>query len=220
MSSADSVDEGLRLHLGCGGVYLDGYRNVDLPPAEHGIQEGIRPDEYADITQLNYSPGSVAEVRLHHVFEHFDRPTAIRLLIDWREWLRPGGVLHIETPDFKRCAWAFMLRRSPRQRLKLLRHIFGSQEAAWAVHLDGWYAAKFRRFLATLGYEQLKFKRSHWRGTYNITVTARRSAEPLSRSELLERGEGLLRHSLVDESESELRMVDVWAAEVRGDEKS
>ncbi len=206
----------LRLHLGCGGTYLEGYRNIDLPAAEQGVQEGIRPDEYADITRLDYAEGSVAEVRLHHVFEHFDRQTAIRLLIDWHRWLRPGGTLCIETPDFKRSARAFFLHPTAGARLKTLRHVFGSTEADWAVHKDGWYAQRFRLYLGELGYERLKFKRARWHGTYNITVTARRGQQTLSREELLSRAEGLLRRSLVDDAASEQAILEVWMADIRG----
>jgi predicted SAM-dependent methyltransferase len=212
-----SSSEGLRLHLGCGGVHLDGYRNIDLPPEEQGVQEGIRPDEYADITRLDYPLESVEEIRLHHVFEHFDRPTAIRLLIDWRGFLRPGGTLKIETPDFKRCAQVFVLRRSAAARMKLLRHMFGSHEAGWAVHKDGWYEERFRNHLEALGYEHLKFERSRWRGTFNITVTARRGPEALTRDLLLARAEELLRQSLVDEGTSEREILAVWMRSVRGE---
>jgi predicted SAM-dependent methyltransferase len=212
-----SPAEGLRLHLGCGGTYLEGYRNIDLPPSEHGVQEEIRPDEYADITRLDYPPASVDEIRLHHVFEHFDRPTAIRLLIDWRGFLRPGGTLRIETPDFKRCAQAFVVRPGSAARMKLLRHMFGSHEAAWAVHQDGWYAERFRSHLETLGFENLRFDRSSWRGTYNITVTAARGRDELSRDELLRRAEQLLSQSLVDQSESERKILEVWMRAVRGE---
>jgi predicted SAM-dependent methyltransferase len=207
----------LRLHLGCGGVHLDGYLNIDLPPEEQGVQEGIQPDEYADITRLEYAPESVEEIRLHHVFEHFDRPTAVRLLIDWRGFLRPGGVLRIETPDFKRCAQVFVVRRSATARMKLLRHMFGSHEAGWAVHKDGWYEERFRSHLDALGYEDLRFERSHWRGTFNITVTAQRGTESLTREELLARAEKLLRQSLVDEGTSETEILGVWMRSVRGD---
>ena len=81
----------IRLHLGCGEKYLEGYVNIDYPPDEHSVQVSSPADVYADITELSYEPGSVAEVRLHHVFEHFDRVTALSLLIDWYAWLEEGG---------------------------------------------------------------------------------------------------------------------------------
>jgi hypothetical protein len=205
----------VRLHLGCGGVYLDGYHNVDLPPDEHGVQPDIRPDEYADITALSYDPGTIEEVRLHHVFEHFSRPRALRLLIDWYEWLAPGGQVTIETPDFARCARWYLLRPSARSRGTILRHVFGSHEAAWAVHWDGWDRSKFKLVLGRLGFERPSFERTRWRGTYNITARARKPAgEPISREELERRAEEVLRLSLVDEAESELRMLEVWREEL------
>jgi predicted SAM-dependent methyltransferase len=207
--------EDLRLHLGCGSVYLEGYRNIDLPPDDDGVHEEIRADEYADITRLDFPPESVDEIRLHHVFEHFDRPTATRLLIDWRGFLRPGGTLTIETPDFKRCAQLFAVRRNTAARMKLLRHMFGSHEAEWAAHRDGWYEERYRSHLGLLGYDHLDFSRSSWHGTYNITVVARRTDEALTRDVLLERGEELLRQSLVDDSESERKMLAIWMRSLR-----
>ena len=206
----------LRLHLGCGGVYLDGYRNIDLPVSEHGIQDAIRPDVHADITTLEFAPESVSEIRLHHVFEHFDRPTALRLLIDWYEWLEPGGILVVETPDFARSARTLLWKRSQAGQMKILRHVFGSQEASWAVHLDGWYPAKFRWVLGELGYERLRTRRSSWRGTFNVTIRARKpQGRPRRRQELLEAGDRILRKSLVDDSPTEQRMFEVWRTAMR-----
>lgn len=209
----------LRLHLGCGGTYLEGYRNIDLPPENHGVQEGIRPDEFADITQLDYRANSVDEIRLHHVFEHFERPTALRLLIDWHTFLRPGGLLWIETPDFRRSALAFLLRPTSGSRLKVLRHLYGSQEANWAAHKDGWYAGRFRHHLEALGFDRVKCRRTRWRGTFNLHVTARKAAAPLSREELVVRAESLLRLSLVDDGESERRILAEWMRELGSTQK-
>lgn len=206
-----SPPNGLRLHLGCGGVYLDGYRNIDLPPEEHGVQEGIRPDEYADITRLEYHPASVQEIRLHHVFEHFDRPTALRLLIDWYAWLEEDGTLVIETPDFEAGVRRFLKRRSRSHRGAIVRHIFGSQEAAWAFHADGWYEEKFRQVLEALGYELTHVERASWRATDNITVTARKPSPPwLSREALLQQAGEVLSRSMIDQSASEMRLQQVW----------
>jgi hypothetical protein len=207
---------GIKLHLGCGGIYLDGYRNIDLPVEEHGVQNAIRPDEYADIRTLEFAPESVSEIRLHHVFEHFERPTALRLLIDWYRWLEPGGKLVVETPDFVRCARRLLLKRSPGDQAKLLRHLFGSHEARWAVHCDGWYSAKFRWILGELGYAKVKSKRSAWKGTFNVTVRARKPrSAPKSREELLAIGDEVLRASLIDSSATEQRILEVWQAALR-----
>lgn len=205
----------MKLHLGCGGVHLDGYRNIDLPPDEHGIQEGIEPDEFADITALSYAPRSIEEVRLHHVFEHFERPVAVRLLIDWYEWLAPGGRLVIETPDFLKCARAMLWKRSSASQMKLLRHIFGSHEARWAVHCEGWYPKKFELFLSGLGFENVSCDRSSWKGTYNVTATAVKPHDARERAELERIGDELLALSLVDRGPSELRILEVWKAGVR-----
>ena len=204
-----------RLHLGCGERYLDGYVNIDYPPSEHTVQVTSPADELADITRLSYPSESVAEVRLHHVFEHFDRPTALRLLIDWHEWLAEDGVLTIETPDFERSARAFARRIGRGDTGTILRHVFGSHEADWAVHWDGWYADRYRTTLGALGYGSLDFEREKWRGTYNITVHARRAGGPRDREAQLDAAEALLRDSLVDESESELRLLAEWSRRLR-----
>ena len=163
----------LRLHLGCGEVYLPGYLNIDFPPAKHTVQRTSKADFYADITELSYPRESIAEIRLHHVFEHFSRATALRLLIQWYLWLEERGRLVIETPDFKRSVRRIISPFCPLdERMLLIRHIFGSQEARWAMHQDGWDAVKFKLFLSRLGFRRIRFTRSQWRGTFNITVEA------------------------------------------------
>jgi predicted SAM-dependent methyltransferase len=215
VEAAEATRQRPRLHLGCGERYLDGYVNIDYPPSAHTVQQTSPADELADITKLSYPPESVAEVRLHHVFEHFDRPTAMRLLIDWHEWLADGGRLVIETPDFERSVRAFTRRIGRGDRGTILRHVFGSHEAAWAVHWDGWYADRYRRVLGALGFGSLSFTREKWRGTYNITVEATRSGGTRDRERQLEAAAAILRDSLVDESESELRLLAEWTRSLR-----
>lgn len=206
----------MRLHLGCGEKYLEGYVNVDYPPDEHSVQVSSPADLHADITELSYESASVAEIRLHHVFEHFDRATALRLLIDWYGWLEEGGTLVIETPDFEAGARRFLKRRRLSDRGKVVRHIFGSQEASWAFHADGWYEEKFRQVLDALGYEVAGVDRKSWRGTDNITVTARKPPPPWrNRQTQLDRAAELLRASLVDDSPSELRLHRLWVDSLR-----
>jgi predicted SAM-dependent methyltransferase len=170
----------MKLHLGCGTRYLEGYVNIDFPPSEHTVQSNIRVDEYADITKLLYPAESADEVRSHHVFEHFSRPVALGLLCRWRDWLKPGGLLRIETPDTKA---SFRLMNSPfvsfDRKQQVMRHVFGSHEANWAVHWDGWYKDKFIVILEELGFLKLCFKRNKWGALRNIEVFATKTEQDL-----------------------------------------
>lgn len=141
-----------KVHLGCGETYLKGYHNVDFPQAEH-TTVAIRADQYADIRTLDYAPESVSEVRAHHLFEHFTRAQALALLFRWRRWLAPGGFLVLETPDAEGIMRDFMKTKNLTEKLVLERHLFGSEEAAWAIHYDGWFEEKYRFVLSSAGFE-------------------------------------------------------------------
>lgn len=199
----------LKLHLGCGAIYLPGYVNIDYPPSEHSVQENTQVDLYADITKLSYEPECISEIRLHHVFEHFDRFTALHLLITWYGWLENNGILTIETPDFDSSIKRFLLG-GMQTRAKNLRHIFGSQEASWAIHYDGWYKSKFKLYLNKLGYRDLKFSLNSWHGTHNITVIAKKKLPYLTHDQQLHAAKKLLELSLVDNSSSERKLLQVW----------
>ena len=167
----------MRLHLGCGERRLPGYHNVDFGGDHHTVLNPAA-DEVADITLLRYPAGSIEEIRLHHVFEHFCRAQAVALLLVWQSWLRPGGILRIEVPDFAASARAALGLLASRQRQSVaIRHIFGSQEAGWADHKAGYTARTLRDLVSRCGFVAGKLRRAAWRGTYNST--SRRSGRTL-----------------------------------------
>lgn len=200
----------VKLHLGCGEIHLKGYINIDFPSSEHTIQVSSLADCHTDIRKLNLPPLSVAEIRLHHVFEHFDRPTVLKLLVQWHTWLVGGGQITIEVPDFNRCARKILNPFiSWNNKASTMRHLFGSHEADWAYHLTGWNKQRFKHTLGMLGFEVIGFHYSRWKLCYNLTVKARKLVS-LSRDELAKRAVPLLRESLVDDSSSENRILEVW----------
>lgn len=202
-----------KLHLGCGTRYLDGYVNIDHPVGEHTVQHDLVADRYADITKLTCPHGSIDEIRLHHVFEHFSRPVALAQLCRWTDWLRPDGVLRIETPDALGCAWALVKPwTSEASRQQIVRHLFGSHEAAWAVHWDGWYEERFRRTLAALGFRKLRFRHSRWGALRNVEVSAIRGSGMLGLSDYERIVDELLKLSLVSHA-SMRSMNDIAASE-------
>lgn len=215
----------IKLHLGCGTRYLDGYINIDHPPTEHSVQQHLVADRYVDIRQLDFPASSVDEIRLHHVFEHFPRQIALALLCKWVDWLKPGGVLHIETPDVMRSAWAFISPFATKKtRNQIIRHLFGSHEASWAAHWDGWYAGRFKETLRILGFESIRCYHTRWGALRNIEVIARRGANVVTSTEHEERVKKILADSLVTHvtfksvnsiSDSEIEMLKVWMDEWR-----
>jgi SAM-dependent methyltransferase len=197
----------LRLHLGCGETHLEGYVNIDYPPAEHTVQTTIVADVFADITKLKFPSESVEEIRSHHVFEHFDRPTALALLCNWQDWLKVGGRLILEVPDFLRSVrLIFSPFFSYDKKQVILRHIFGSHEASWAIHCDGWYKKKFERILSALGFDNIHFSLGKYHILRNITVCANK-ARVIDKSVKKETAYKILSKSMVNQSEQKMFMV-------------
>jgi SAM-dependent methyltransferase len=83
----------LRLNLGSGPQAYLGYTSIDFDPNNH-------PDLVHDITQpLPFADGTVDEVFVSHVIEHFPLWQIQDLLQDWCRVLRPHGVLWGFVPD-------------------------------------------------------------------------------------------------------------------------
>ena len=85
----------IKLHLGCGHRYLDGFIHVDkdvLPHIDH-------PD--TDIGQLSmFEDSSVDLIYTCGSFEYYDREEAIVVLQEWRRVLKPDAQLNISVPNF------------------------------------------------------------------------------------------------------------------------
>jgi|GEM_PF-786031 len=151
----------LRLHLGCGEQHFDGYVNVDYPADQHNVM-AVKADYQANITQLHFPPQSVDEIRLHHVFEHFNRVTALAMLIKWQQWLKIGGKLHIETPDLMGSAEILVSNHSWPVKMGTVRHLAGDQAASWAYHVDHWFPERYQHTLKLLGFGQVETQTTRW----------------------------------------------------------
>lgn len=90
-----------------------------------------------------------------------------------------------------------------------LRHIFGSHEASWAIHCEGWTIGRLNKLLKNLGFGISKIKKNSWRGTHNFEVVARKNEPNLSKIDVEKRVEEFLSDYLVDFSQSELKLLHV-----------
>lgn len=201
----------MKLHLGCGEVYLNGYVNIEFPLSNHSVQQKSVADVYKDILTLKYTAGSVDEIRLHHVFEHFTRPIALALLASWWSWLKIDGLLRIEVPDFDKTALRVLNPFTKNgQKCVALRHIFGSQEASWANHYEGWSENRLKFVLIMFGFQLKKTVKNSWKGTDNIDIFARKINKIIEKKEFEHNAESVLTNYLLDKSPSEMRLLHVW----------
>jgi predicted SAM-dependent methyltransferase len=82
----------LRLHVGCGTLYKDGWVNVDLA--------GTRVDLPWNLAEpLPFPPRSVDAIFHEHLLEHLTYAQGVELHRRCLSLLKPGGVLRIGVPD-------------------------------------------------------------------------------------------------------------------------
>src|SRR3990167_2199817 len=128
-----------KVEIGSGKKAHKGYFTVDIEPYSKANLitdfRNIEPGFFSDLD----------EVRAHHILEHFSREESIEVLKLWYSWLRISGILIVETPDFEGICENFN-----KDKYWMTRHAYGSQEAEWAFHRDGWYGDKFREILPTI----------------------------------------------------------------------
>jgi len=161
----------IKLHLGCGSKYLDGWCNIDAhPPRDTDTHRGAlskTPDIWCDIKKLPAANESVDVIYTAHVIEHFHRHSAIELFTEFWRVLRPNGVIITEMPDLARII--FLLKFLPAQpnypaAMRANRDMIKAQlyGAAWEANDDGypyhkyvWERAEFCDMLSQIGFRIL-----------------------------------------------------------------
>jgi len=124
----------LRLHIGGTRPHPD-WKIVDVEP---------RPEvDYvmnaADLSA--FADESVDVIYTSHVLEHFHHTLnneLLRVLIEWRRVLKPGGKLLISVPDLRVLCWLYgNPNLLPEERMHLMRIMFGGQTDEYDVHKAG-----------------------------------------------------------------------------------
>lgn len=89
----------IRVNLGCGDDYRQGWVNVDRDPS---VQVDIR----ANLAHVGdfLSKGSVEQIEMIHSVSYLPLWEARDLFAEARRLLRPNGSFVIETPDLRKCA--------------------------------------------------------------------------------------------------------------------
>lgn len=181
----------LKLHVGCGTVYLDGYVNLDVEVPGYSFLAAERPDllernrttvdryykveesratleggprgaqhcvvdRYADLRALPYERDSVDEIRSVQSLEHLDMKEGPRVLRHWRDLLRPGGMLHVDVPDFEETARQLLAQPDEPSKEWYYRLVYGSQKNAYAFHKNGFSPARLEWMLREAGFREVR----------------------------------------------------------------
>jgi len=84
----------MKLHLGCGERYLEGFSHIDLAQYDHIDYE--MPVDNLEIFPNN----SIEEIYASHVIEYFDREEIKSVLKEWNRVLKENGILRLAVPNF------------------------------------------------------------------------------------------------------------------------
>ncbi len=88
----------IKLHLGCGTIYLDGWINIDNN-SDNNIE---KIDLFWDITKkLPIFDNSVDFIYNEHLLEHLSPDEAVKSIRDFMRVLKPGGIMRIAMPDLQ-----------------------------------------------------------------------------------------------------------------------
>lgn len=109
---------GLKVHLGCGNINLQGWINVDAREFKHVhlVSDGF------DLSQ--FKENSISEFYLCHVLEHFSFLESEKFLKKLYDLLVPGGIIRISVPDIEK----IFILYSEQKKLKIIKNaIMGGQ---------------------------------------------------------------------------------------------
>jgi predicted SAM-dependent methyltransferase len=100
-----SPDEELKLHVGCGPKYIEGFINIDANPF-------VKTDLWLDIRSgIPFPDGSVSSVYSTHMLEHFFPDELYSLLKDCYRVLKPGGGVRFIVPSLRNAISAYQQKR-------------------------------------------------------------------------------------------------------------
>jgi len=132
----------MKLHLGAGAKYLQGYTHIDINKHPH-------IDYEKDVRDLSFlKAGSVEEIYASHVLEHFTRTEILDVLTEWTRVLCVNGVLRLAVPDFEAVVAEYQINKNLNAVLGLL---YGGQDYPHNFHYQAYDFDRLKGLLEKAG---------------------------------------------------------------------
>lgn len=113
-------------------------------------------DRFQDITSLDYPQGSAEIIVCVQTLEHLTKDEVNRALENWHNILKPGGILHVDVPDFEETVKLLLAQKSEEDKEWYYRLIYGSQKDNFSIHKDGYSEEKLKRTLALYKFKNIR----------------------------------------------------------------
>lgn len=136
----------MKLNLGCNTRIRKGYTNCDK-------DKYLGVDRVGDVFDLHEIPDdSIAEIYASHILEHARHRRTLDILKEWKRVLKPGGVLKISVPDFKRAVELYMQTGLCDW---IEYFLWGDQIYEGADHMQGFDEGRLRKYLEEAGFTDI-----------------------------------------------------------------
>ncbi len=145
----------LKLHLGCGNIYLKDFINIDIED-----WSGIC-DLVADASNLfMFSENSVNHIFAHALLEHIPPWNTIKTLKEWYRILGPQGTIQIEVPDLERVFRNWLDNRTLNEE-EAINNIYGGNKSPDKTyfhqdHLTGFTYDRLTKIMKECGFTNFK----------------------------------------------------------------
>lgn len=153
----------LKLHLGCGIKFIEGFVHIDLADYPH-----IRYKR--NIINLDmFQDESVDLVYCSHALQYFDRLEAYAALREWHRILKRGGILRLAVPDFEAIVKVYLRNKDLDQR-GILGPLYGRMfvNGEFIYHKMVYDFESLKRLLELVGFKNMH--RYDWRQTEHADV--------------------------------------------------
>ena len=168
----------MKIHAGCGTVYLKNYINVDAAPhflsSDENAKEILlqnettfekyyktdfkdRPNQVvADvqclIDEMPFPSEAVEEIVMLHVLEHFPHYKIDKLLKEINRLLMPNGTFIIGVPNIKKTAEGLAKAQTAEEEDWFIRLIHGTQRNEFSHHYCGYTERTLKILLSQYGF--------------------------------------------------------------------
>ena len=187
----------MRLHLGCGPVFLRDYINIDVKgelakdrpdlveknsttvrnyfktpyvkqPLGHNKRKEIVVDLKCNVQKLPYTNNTVDEILSVNLIEHLKYGDFIKALREWHRVLRPNGLLIIDVENIKTVVKMFEEVKNREEIEWILRMVYCHARDKYDVHHWGYYPEYLESILEENGFGKFKVRKNYIKHVYPV----------------------------------------------------